>query len=44
MAHRPKRALTGIVLAVINVQMYMKIGINYVQLISYYIHVYIKAT
>lgn len=43
MAQRPKRALTGIVLAVINVQMYMKIVINYLQLISYYIHVYIKA-
>lgn len=59
MAQRPKRALAGIVLVVINVEMYMKIGINYLQsgtyilklvytsllqLISYYIHVYIKAT
>lgn len=44
MAQRPKRALAGIVLVAINVQMYMKIGINYLQLISYYIHVYIKAT
>lgn len=43
MAQRPKRALAGIVLVVINVQMYMKIVINYLQLISYYIHVYIKA-